>query len=89
MEKIVGKFVRELEQQLSERKASIELTDAAVRWLAREGYDEVFGARPLARLIQRRVRQPLAEELLFGRLKEGGRATVDEQDGEIAFRFDP
>ena len=89
MEKIVGKFIRELEQQLSERKASIELTDAAVRWLAREGYDEVFGARPLARLIQRRVRQPLAEELLFGRLKEGGRVTVDEQDGEIAFRFDP
>ena len=89
MEKIVGKFIRELEQQLSERKTIIELTDAAVRWLAREGYDEVFGARPLARLIQRRVRQPLAEELLFGRLKDGGRVTVDEQDGEIAFRFDP
>ncbi|MEW6440194.1 MAG: ATP-dependent Clp protease ATP-binding subunit ClpA [bacterium] len=89
MERIVAKFIRELEQQLVERNVTLAITGAGLAVLAREGYDEVFGARPLARLIQRKVRQPLAEELLFGRLGGGGRVTIDEDNGRIVLRFEP
>lgn len=89
MAKIVGKFLRELACQLEERRVTLDVTDRAVRWLAREGCDEVFGARPLARLIQRKLRLPLADELLFGALREGGRARVDESEGELVIRCVP
>jgi ATP-dependent Clp protease ATP-binding subunit ClpA len=65
----------------------IELTDAAREWLAKEGYDPVFGARPLARVIQDRVKKALAEELLFGKLAKGGVVRVDFKDGEPTFSF--
>ena len=67
----------QLEAQLSEKGVSVLLTDDARDWLARKGYDKTFGARPLARVIQEHIKKPLAEELLFGRLIDGGTVNVD------------
>ena len=74
--KVVEKFVFQLEAQLADRGVTIELTDAAARWLADKGYDERFGARPLARVIQEHIKKPLADELLFGKLEHGGTVKV-------------
>jgi len=74
--KVVEKFIFQLEAQLADRGVSIELSDEAARWLAEKGYDEKFGARPLARVIQEHVKKPLAEELLFGKLEHGGTVKV-------------
>lgn len=83
MEKIVEKFIHEMETQLSEKKVRVALTPAARLWFAERGYDPTFGARPLGRLIQSEIKDVLAEEILFGRLKNGGRVEiglVDEMD---------
>src|SRR6185503_5742379 len=72
METIVEKFVLQLESQLAERRVAITLQPAARAWLARKGYDAVYGARPLGRVIQREVRDRLTDELLFGNLEHGG-----------------
>lgn len=74
--KVVQKFVLELEAQLEDRNITFELTDEAIEWLAAKGYDEKFGARPLARVIQDSIKRPLADEILFGRLKRGGTVKV-------------
>lgn len=74
---VVQKFIIQLEVQLQERNVQIEVTDAAADWLAKRGYDDAFGARPLARMIQEHVKKPMADELLFGRLKTGGVVRVD------------
>ncbi len=74
---IVQKFVLQLEAQLAERQVNIELSDKAADWLAREGYDQQMGARPLARVIQEHIKKPLAEEVLFGRLVKGGTVRID------------
>ena len=74
METIVEKFILQLEAQLAERHVAITLTPEARAWLAAKGYDPVFGARPLARVIQREVRDPLTDEILFGALEHGGRS---------------
>jgi ATP-dependent Clp protease ATP-binding subunit ClpA len=87
MARIVDKFVMELETQLGDRNVVIELTDAAREWLAREGYDPLFGARPLARVIQDRIKKALAEELLFGKLAKGGVVCVDIADKAPVFAF--
>ncbi|MCB9556285.1 MAG: ATP-dependent Clp protease ATP-binding subunit ClpA [Deltaproteobacteria bacterium] len=87
MERIVDKFVAELEGQLADRKVSVELTDAARRHLAKVGYDPQFGARPLARVIQDKVKRPLSDELLFGKLASGGTVIIDETDGELTFNY--
>jgi ATP-dependent Clp protease ATP-binding subunit ClpA len=63
------------------------MTEAARAWLARNGYDKQFGARPMARLIQTKIRAPLAEQLLFGEVQNGGRVVVDVKDGELALQF--
>jgi len=76
MERIVNKFAREMEEQLAERKVRIMLSDGARRWLAEKGYDPHFGARPLARLIQTEIKDVLADEILFGALKEGGTVNI-------------
>jgi ATP-dependent Clp protease ATP-binding subunit ClpA len=90
IERVVDKFVSELEAQLGARRVAIELTPAARRWLAERGYDPAFGARPMARLIQTEIKRPLADELLFGRLKNGGRVDVDVDDeGTLRFAFTP
>ena len=83
MQQIVGKFIDQLRPQLREQKVELELTPAATTWLAIHGYDETFGARPLARLIQSVLRQPLAEQILFGRLSQGGLARVDVRDDKM------
>jgi ATP-dependent Clp protease ATP-binding subunit ClpA len=89
MERIVDKFVDQLRTQLAAKNVTIRLTEAARAWLAKRGHDEVFGARPLARLIQARVRQPLAEEMLFGKLEHGGHAVVDIADDAVTFVCGP
>ena len=87
MKTIVGKFVRELGEQLAARNVTVELTDAATQYLAEKGYDPDNGARPLARVIQEQVKQPLGDELLFGALEHGGHVTVDAKDGALTFAF--
>ncbi|NCC22702.1 MAG: ATP-dependent Clp protease ATP-binding subunit ClpA [Alphaproteobacteria bacterium] len=88
VERVVDKFVIQLEAQLADKNVSIELSDKARKFLAREGYDPAMGARPLARVIQEKLKRPLAEELLFGKLTGGGVVEVDEKDGDLTFRFD-
>jgi ATP-dependent Clp protease ATP-binding subunit ClpA len=85
--RVVDKFVMELEVQLADRKVSIVLSDPARKWLAEKGYDPAFGARPLARIIQRHIKTPLAEEVLFGRLAKGGTVLVDVADDAPVFRY--
>jgi ATP-dependent Clp protease ATP-binding subunit ClpA len=78
---VVQKFVMQLEAQLAERNVTFDLSDDAIAWLAEKGYDERMGARPLGRVIQEHIKKPLAEEVLFGKLKKGGtvKVTVEEQ----------
>jgi ATP-dependent Clp protease ATP-binding subunit ClpA len=83
MGSIVDKFMKELGAQLAERKVQLELTPAARTHLAEKGYDPDFGARPLARVIQEEVKQPLGEELLFGKLEKGGKVTIDTEATEV------
>jgi ATP-dependent Clp protease ATP-binding subunit ClpA len=83
--RVVEKFVLQLEVQLADRNVTIELSKAANKWLADRGYDEQFGARPLGRIIQEHIKKPLAEELLFGKLKRGGVVHVDVKGDELSF----
>jgi ATP-dependent Clp protease ATP-binding subunit ClpA len=93
MKSIVAKFVRELGEQLAARQVTIALTDAAVEYLSKKGYDPDNGARPLARVIQDEIKRPVSEELLFGSLENGGHAVVDVETAEggekLAFRYTP
>ncbi len=82
---VVDKFIFELEAQLQEQRVSVEVDEAARLWLAEHGYDPKMGARPMARLIQQRIKKPLAEELLFGKLTQGGHLVIRLEDGELAF----
>ncbi|MEX1179601.1 MAG: ATP-dependent Clp protease ATP-binding subunit ClpA [Cucumibacter sp.] len=79
--RVVEKFIMQLEAQLEERGVAIELTEAASKWIAAKGYDEKMGARPLSRVIQEYVKKPLADEVLFGKLKDGGLVQVDVAEG--------
>jgi ATP-dependent Clp protease ATP-binding subunit ClpA len=88
METIVEKFVLQLEAQLAERRIAIALEPEARAWLAEKGYDPVYGARPLARVIQTEVRDPLTDEILFGRLEHGGTVTIRLEAGKLAFAFE-
>ena len=81
--KVVQKFVMQLETQLTERGVTFDLKDDAVEWLADKGYDERMGARPLARVIQEHIKKPLADEVLFGKLKEGGTVKVTVETDEL------
>ena len=85
--RVVDKFVIEVEEQLADRNVAIELTKEVRQWLARKGFDKVFGARPLGRVIQEHVKRPLADELLFGRLAKGGVVKVTVKDGELDFEL--
>ncbi|MGB0087073.1 MAG: ATP-dependent Clp protease ATP-binding subunit ClpA [Rhodomicrobiaceae bacterium] len=88
--KVVEKFVFQLEAQLADRNVTIELSPEAMDWLIEHGYDDQFGARPMARVIQEHIKQQLAEELLFGRLEGGGtvRVIVEEQEGVKRLGFE-
>ncbi len=85
--RVVDKFILQLEEQLADRNVTIELEDSARRWLAEKGYDKLFGARPLARIIQEHVKKPLAEELLFGKLQKGGTVRVTRDGDKLAFTY--
>ncbi|MCZ6498544.1 MAG: ATP-dependent Clp protease ATP-binding subunit ClpA, partial [Gammaproteobacteria bacterium] len=80
--RVVDKLIMELETQLDKNDVTIELEPAARTWIAEKGYDKSMGARPMARVIQEHIKRPLAEELLFGKLRDGGHVRVDlNQDG--------
>ncbi|GAB2654720.1 ATP-dependent Clp protease ATP-binding subunit ClpA [Arenimonas aestuarii] len=81
--RVVDKFLIELEAQLHEKHVSLSATPEARQWLAQHGFDPQMGARPMARLLQDRIKRPLADELLFGKLANGGRVSVDVRDGEL------
>jgi ATP-dependent Clp protease ATP-binding subunit ClpA len=89
METIVDKFILQLESQLSDRRVAITLTPAARTWLGTAGYDRIFGARPLARVIQKEVRDVLTDEILFGALEKGGTVTIDAADHRLTFSYEP
>ena len=89
METIVEKFILQLESQLAERRVAISLHPEARAWLAAKGYDAAYGARPLARVVQKQVRNPLTDEILFGRLEHGGTVRIGLRDGALAFDYEP
>jgi ATP-dependent Clp protease ATP-binding subunit ClpA len=82
--KVVDKFIDEVKVQLKEKNVELTLTPAAREWLAVKGFDRLFGARPMARVVQQQIKQPLAEELLFGKLQDGGKVHVDLKDNELS-----
>jgi len=85
---VVDKFIIELESQLDQKKVTIDVDAMARRWLGTEGYDPRMGARPMARLISEKIRKPLAEELLFGRLANGGHIKVTVKEGELVLEYE-
>jgi ATP-dependent Clp protease ATP-binding subunit ClpA len=85
---VVDKFLYELENQLAEKKVIMHVDEEARQWLAEHGYDEKMGARPMARIIKENIKKPLAEELLFGQLANGGNVEVTVEDGKIKFEFE-
>jgi len=87
MVRVVDKFTKELQEQLADRNVTIELSDAARTYLAEKGFDKQNGARPLARLIQEEVKQPLGDELLFGKLENGGHVEVDHDGKALTFEI--
>lgn len=87
IEMVVSKFLMELENQLVEKKVELDVTPKAKAWLAEKGYDDKLGARPIARLINDKIKKPLAHEILFGKLEKGGVVTVDEKNGDLDFIF--
>ncbi len=84
---VVHKFIYRLESQLSERNITINLTEDALAWLAEHGYDKAMGARPLARLIADKIKKPLADEVLFGKLSKGGSVTIGVEDEHLTFAY--
>ena len=89
MLEIVDKFVGELRLQLAEREVTLTLTQQAREWFAEKGYDPLYGARPLKRLLQKEIKLRLADELLFGALVDGGQVVVDRSDDALEFSFTP
>ena len=87
VERVVDKFIDELRGKLSDKRVSLEVTDAARRWLAQAGFDRFHGARPMARLIQQRITEPLSEAVLFGDLQDGGRAVVKVRKSDLVLAF--
>ncbi len=88
METIVEKFILQLEAQLAERHVAIALQPEARAWLGRKGYDPVYGARPLGRVVQKEVRDPLTDEILFGRLEHGGTVTIGVGEAGLTFEYE-
>jgi ATP-dependent Clp protease ATP-binding subunit ClpA len=87
VEKVVDKLIGELEDQLAEKRVSIVLTPESRSWLAQKGYDPIYGARPLRRLIMKEIGDVLTEEILFGELNHGGEAKVDYKDEALSFSY--
>ena len=89
LDSVVRKFVGELAAQLADRRVHLEVDALALAWLSEKGHDPLYGARPLARVIQEHIKRPLAEELLFGQLAKGGKVVVTIRDGQPAFECTP
>src|SRR6187551_1208210 len=87
--RVVDKFILQLELQLADQNVHIQFDTDARQWLGKRGYDRLYGARPMARLIQEKVKQPLAEELLFGKLNQGGEVHVSVKEDALAFELTP
>jgi ATP-dependent Clp protease ATP-binding subunit ClpA len=85
---VVQKFIMQLEAQLADRHVTIETSDEAADWLAKNGFDELYGARPLGRVIQENIKKPLADEILFGKLVKGGHVKVVLKDSKLAFEIE-
>ena len=83
IQQVVDKFIAELQAQLAAKNVTLELRDAGREWLAKHGYDKAFGARPMGRLITQKIKEPLVDEILFGKLVEGGSVAVDAEGGEL------
>ena len=87
IERVVDKFVGELQTQLAPKNVVLELTEAGRAWLAKHGYDRAFGARPMGRLIHAKIKEPLVDEILFGKLSAGGKVVVDADEKELRLLF--
>jgi len=87
MKRVVDKYISEFQKSLKRKKVSILISDDARNWLAEKGYDSAFGARPLARLIQTEIKDILSDELLFGKLKKGGKVEIALQEGKLNFSY--
>jgi ATP-dependent Clp protease ATP-binding subunit ClpA len=85
---VVDKFIFELEQQLADKKVAIRVDQYARAWLAEKGYDAQMGARPMARVIQNQIKKPLANEILFGALVNGGSVDVGVKDGGLSLEYE-
>jgi ATP-dependent Clp protease ATP-binding subunit ClpA len=85
--RVVEKFVNELRDQLADKNVTLELTEAGRAWLAEKGFDKLNGARPMGRLIQSKIKEPLANEILFGSLQGGGQVVVDAKDGDLKLEY--
>jgi ATP-dependent Clp protease ATP-binding subunit ClpA len=84
---IVDKFINELNGQLAEKRVLIKLTESAREWLAKNGFDARYGARPMSRLIHEKIKQPLANEILFGKLSDGGSVEITEKDDQLELKY--
>ncbi|HEX8265207.1 MAG TPA: ATP-dependent Clp protease ATP-binding subunit ClpA [Pyrinomonadaceae bacterium] len=84
---VVDKFVKELNDQIAEKNVVVKLDESAREWLGKNGFDPKFGARPMARLIHEKIKQPLANEILFGKLENGGNVAVKEENGNLVLNF--
>lgn len=84
---VVNKFIKELNGQLAEKRVLVNLTESAKEWLAKNGFDERYGARPMSRLIHDKIKQPLASEILFGKLVDGGSVLVDAVEDELTLNY--
>lgn len=85
---ITKKFLDELSQQLRQKKINLLVTEEALKLIAKEGYDPHYGARPLVRFIQEKVKKPLSNEILFGTLSKGGTVTLSDKSGSIELSYD-
>ena len=85
--KVVDEEVDLLRDMLADKKVALELSEAARDWLAEHGYDPLMGARPMARLVEQRLKKPLAEAMVFGNLEEGGTALADVEGGQLKLSF--
>ena len=87
--RVVEKFILELETQLDNKNVFIQISEKAAMWIGKEGYDENMGARPLSRLIQEKIKKPIAEQILYGKLSKGGNIKVDLKEDELTFEYLP
>jgi ATP-dependent Clp protease ATP-binding subunit ClpA len=87
IERVVDKFIDELRAQLAPKNVTLEMRERGRSWLAKNGYDRAFGARPMARLIQQKIKEPLVDEILFGRLQGGGKVVVDSVSDQLTLLY--